>query len=315
MESILLQNNKLYLAENCIRSFTMPTFIPSIVFSAFGGLLTVLLYEKFIRKDCFLPYLYFGTTALLYSVANIFLIIFIHEEKEIDRLSVEHKIDVTHENALYGSLIISAVGLFFVNLACFRSLHELWIVCGYYLGKPFFTLSMFVLSCIPFCLTVIGNIVLIAESNKEEEMSAQVKIALILKMIGASCNVILILLYLGLLYTYYALNNEIATDERTVESPSKDKQRLVFLLFLVNLLVLIRYIYELYIVISVFEFGPTWDIYTYLVLVVADGILLLIVAYYVTNLTYKHVNVYNTARQHGHLTYKAIVHNKDEQYI
>lgn len=32
MDSLLLEDNEFYLAENCVRSFTTPALIPAIVF-------------------------------------------------------------------------------------------------------------------------------------------------------------------------------------------------------------------------------------------------------------------------------------------
>ncbi|EPB89529.1 hypothetical protein HMPREF1544_03613 [Mucor circinelloides 1006PhL] len=298
MDSFLLDDNILYLAENCVRSFTTPAFIPAIVFSAISGLLAVAFYEKFVRKEYFLPYFYFGNTALLYTVAHIFLIIFISEDNIVEE-SVEEDsehVDLTHEFALYASLIIASMGSFFINLGSFRLL-EIWVRRGQHknthLASYYLTVIAIILSTIPVVFSVAGDVVLIHESSQEREMADQVRVALILKLIGALCNIILVLLYISLCICYawsaYISNAcEKAIGTRLSQStlvPLKSTivdqtfKRVVVLLLVLGLLILLRFIYDFYIVVAIINLGPIWDVYTYLVLVVADGIILLIVAY------------------------------------
>ncbi|GAN07582.1 hypothetical protein MAM1_0167d07082 [Mucor ambiguus] len=301
MDSFLLDDNKLYLAENCVRSFTTPAFIPAIVFSAISGLLAVALYEKFVRKGYFLPYLYFGNTALMYAVAHIFLIIFIFEDNIVES-SLENQekeldnVDLTHEFALYTSLILTSLGSFFINLGSFRLL-EIWVRRGQHknthLASYYLTVIAILLSAVPVVFSVAGDVVLIHESSQEREMADQVKVALILKLMGALCNIILVLLYIGLCVCYawsaYISNAcEKAIGKRLSQStlvPSKPAivdqtfKRVVAILLILGLLIMLRLIYDFYIVVAIINLGPIWDVYTYLVLVVADGIILLIVAY------------------------------------
>ncbi|CEP15690.1 hypothetical protein [Parasitella parasitica] len=298
MACFILKDNISYLAENCVRSFTTPAFVPAIVFSAISGFLAVAYYEKFVRKDYFLPYLYFGNTALLYATAHTFLIIFVVEDNIISDLLEEdvEDVDLTHETALYASLIIASFGTFFINLGIFRLL-EIWVLRGQHknthLAPYYLTVITIILAAVPVVFSIAGDVVLINESSKEHEMVQHVKVALILKLMGAICNVVLVLLYIMLCICYawsaYISNAcEKAIGKRLSEStlvPSTPTvvdqtfNRVVTLLLVLGILVLLRFVYDFYIVVAIINMGPTWDVYTYLVLVVADGIILLFMAY------------------------------------
>ncbi|KAK4521418.1 uncharacterized protein ATC70_012033 [Mucor velutinosus] len=301
MDSFLLSDNKLYLAENCVRSFTTPVFIPAIVFSAISGLLAVAFYEKFVRKEYFLPYLYFGNTALMYAVAHIFLIIFISEDNIVED-SLENRqanldnVDLTHEFALYTSLILTSLGSFFINLGSFRLL-EIWVRRGQHknthLASYYLTVIAIFLSVIPVVFSVAGDVVLIHESSQEHEMADQVKVALILKLMGALCSIILVLLYIGLCVCYSwsayisntcekAIGRRLLQPTLMLSKPAIVDQtfkRVVASLLMLGLLIMLRFVYDFYIVVAIINLGPIWDVYTYLVLVVADGVILLMVAY------------------------------------
>ncbi|KAI8642595.1 hypothetical protein BD408DRAFT_416190 [Parasitella parasitica] len=124
-------------------------------------------------------------------------------------------------------------------------------------------------------------------------MAQHVKVALILKLMGAICNIVLVLLYIMLCVCYawsaYISNAcEKAIGKRMSEStlvsskPTVEDQtfkRVVALLLVLGMLVLLRFVYDFYIVVAIINRGPIWDVYTYLVLVVADGIILLSMAY------------------------------------
>jgi hypothetical protein len=246
---------------------------------------------------------------VLYAVSHIFLIIFVQEENNIKfaRDSGDEDIILTHENALYGSLIISACGSFFINLALFRLL-EVWIRVGQkkktfsHLPRGFVTLSVVILSLIPVAFSVAGDALLIIESSKEEEMSVQVRKALVLKIIGAACNVVLVIFYLALCVIYswsaYICNTvekaikyrhtapvgekgkEASPEvDHPLRKPKRTFRKVVIMLMALGVLVLIRFLYNLYIVLMVLLSGPIWDIYAYLILVVADGLIFLVTAY------------------------------------
>ncbi|CAO0791065.1 unnamed protein product [Mucor circinelloides] len=188
------------------------------------------------------------------------------------------------------------MGSFFINLGSFRLL-EIWVRRGQHknthLASYYLTVIAIILSTIPVVFSVAGDVVLIHESSQEREMADQVRVALILKLIGALCNIILVLLYISLCICYawsaYISNAcEKAIGTRLSQStlvPLKPTivdqtfKRVVVLLLVLGLLILLRFIYDFYIVVAIINLGPIWDVYTYLVLVVADGIILLIVAY------------------------------------
>jgi hypothetical protein len=234
------------------------------------------------------------------------LIIFVQEEKNIEsaRTSGVEDITLTHEKILYTSLIISACGSFFTNLALFRLL-EIWVRVGQQkkaftnLPRYFITLSTIILSLIPVAFSVAGDTLLVVESSKEEELVSQVRQALVLKIIGASCNVVLVIFYIALCVIYswsvYISNTVerafkhrdaapvVAGKESTVnillQKPKRTFRKVVIMLMALGLLVLIRFLYDLYIVLMVLLSGPIWDIYAYLILVVADGLIFLMTAY------------------------------------
>lgn len=228
-----------------------------------------------------------------YTLEHIFLIIFVEEEHQIDKDNTDGQ-DITHENALYASLTIASVGLFFALLAIFRLL-ETWIRAGLkrnlHLSKYYLTILAVLLCAIPFVFSIAGDIVLILESSIYEEMTGQVRKALVLKLIGASCNVTLALLFLILLISYsLSAYTRISGSKRYAESQEKlpaaagksDEQKfrtVALLLLTMGTLVLVRVLYDLYIVAVVTKSGPFWDINANLVLVVSDGLILLLVAY------------------------------------
>lgn len=188
------------------------------------------------------------------------------------------------------------MGSFFINLGSFRLL-EIWVRRGQHknthLASYYLTVIAILLSTTPVIFSVTGDVVLIHESSQEREMADQVRVALILKLIGALCNIILVLLYISLCICYawsaYISNAcEKATGRRLSQFtlvPSKPTivdqtfKHVVVLLLVLGLLILLRFIYDFYVVVAIINLGPIWDVYTYLVLVVADGIILLIVAY------------------------------------
>lgn len=247
---------------------------------------------------------------VLYAVSHIFLIIFVSEDNAIQELLLleEKDVDLTHEFGLYASLILAAFGSFFINLGAFRLL-EIWVRRGQHknthLASYYLTVLTIVLSTVPAVFSISGDIVLVHESAQEREMSQHVRIALILKLMGALCNIVLVLLYIALCICYawsvYISNVcEKAIGRRiSSQSPSSSTfigslkptastaalvvdqtfNRVVTLLLIVGLLILLRFVYDVYIVIAIINLGPIWDAHTYLVLVVADSIILLMVAY------------------------------------
>lgn len=236
---------------------------------------------------------------VLYAVAHIFLIIFVTEDNVIEEQLEEEDledVDLTHEFALYASLIIASLGSFFINLGSFRLL-EIWVRRGQrkntHLASYYLTVIAIILSMVPVIFSIAGDVVLIHESSQEHEMSEQVRVALILKLIGAICNIVLVLLYIVLCICYawsaYISNTyERAMSRKmsqTAPMPSKSTvvyqtfNRVVSLLLILGILILLRFAYDFYIVVAIINLGPIWDLYTYLVLVVADGLILLIVTY------------------------------------
>ncbi|KAI8967940.1 hypothetical protein BDF20DRAFT_897982 [Mycotypha africana] len=226
MDSILIDDEKLlYLAENCIRSLITPLLVPSIVYSIITGIISVAFYGKFIRNDYFLPYLYCGNAALLYSLQHVFSLIFIKEETDIDKLTLSailkepsSLLDFTHENALYGSLIITTIGSFFLNLALFRLL-EVWIRQGLqkyqHLTSYYLTVLYGVICALPFSCNLAGDSMLIIEAGETTEVLQQVIKALKLKLAGAACQVTLAVLYiiLCLYYTWIVFSHNIVANK------------------------------------------------------------------------------------------------------
>jgi magnesium-transporting ATPase (P-type) len=230
-----------------------------------------------------------------YSLAHIFLIIFVQEEQQLNANSIDNQ-DMTHENALYGSLTIAEMGSCFSLLALFRLL-EVWVRTGLkrnlHLTKYYLGVLALLVSAIPLVFSIACDIVLIKESSKEEEMSKEVKKALILKLIGASCIIILVIFFfiLCISYAWSAYTSNASEKNRNKISPSSsildEKEGLVeksfrntlVLLLVLGTLTLVRLLYALYIVIVVINMGPFWNISAYLILVVVDGIVLLLVAY------------------------------------
>ncbi|KAG2195615.1 hypothetical protein INT47_005983 [Mucor saturninus] len=284
MDQLLLPDDvSTYLAENSVRSLTTPTFIPAVIY----------------RRGYFLPYLYFGTAALLYSLAHIFLIIFTEEERQQQPEEIEdhheNDKDLTHENALYGSIVITAVGSYFAVIALIRLL-EVWIRVGLqrnlHLSKYYLGILSALLSAIPFILSLSGDIILVTESHKEEERARVVRKALILKLLGATFNVILILVYLILCsaYAISAFISNIAEESRR-DSVSRDLpldkkiyvkktfRDTIIMLLVLGLLTMARCVYDLYAVAELIKIGPFWDVYSYLILVVIDGIAFLVMAF------------------------------------
>lgn len=242
-----------------------------------------------------------ATLIVMYAVAHIFLIIFISEDNIIeDSLESGHEdlddVDLTHEFALYTCLILTSLGSFFINLGSFRLL-EIWVRRGQHknthLASHYLTVIAIFLSAIPVVFSVAGDAVLIHESSQEREMADKVKVALILKLMGALCNIILVLLYMGLCACYAwsayvsnacekAIGKRLSQSTLALSKPAIVDQtfkRIVVLLLILGLLIMLRFIYDFYIVVVIINLGPIWDVYTYLVLVVADGIILLVVAY------------------------------------
>lgn len=289
--------------------------------SILGGACAVACYEKFIRKDYFLPYLYFGNTAckglflllcnvsniifiilVLYAVSHMFLVIFVVEERDTYNVEDESQIDFSHNYGLYAGLIISAFGSYFINLASFRLL-ENWVRSGQnkdtYLSKYSITILCIIFSFIPVIFSVAGDIILTAEANRDVSRVSEVEKALALKLLGATCNVILSVVFISLFaicsWSAY-INNTIEKAIQKEKSRSQssllkseddikdcDKEyiektfkKVVIMLLSIGILTLIRFTYDLYIIIAVTIHGPVWDAGTYLVLVVAVGNLLLI---------------------------------------
>lgn len=224
------------------------------------------------------------------------MIIFVEEEKQQLIQSIdENDKDITHVNALYGSVIIAEVGSYFAIIALIRLL-EVWIRIGLqrnlHLSKYYLGILTALLSAIPFIFSLSGDIILIKESNNDDEMMKQVRKALILKLIGATCNIVLVLFYLSLClsYAFSAFTSNIAEksclkSNTSVLSTEKKEQvektfrETIIMLLVLGFLALARFIYDLYVVAVVIKTGPFWDVYTYLVLVVVDGIAFLVVAF------------------------------------
>lgn len=233
------------------------------------------------------------SNVVLYSLAHIFLIIFTEEERQQPAEGDDK--DVTHENALYSSVIITAIGSYFAVIALIRLL-EVWVRIGLqrnlHLTKYYLGIMAAVLSAIPFIFSLSGDVILIMESNQEVEVAKVVRKALILKLIGATCNVVLVLFYLiiCIAYAVSALISNMAESSRDESSlsalPAGKKEQMektfrdtIIMLLVLGLMVMARFTYDLYAVAVVLEMGPIWDVYTYLVLVVVDGIAFLAVAF------------------------------------
>ncbi|KAI9360496.1 hypothetical protein BD770DRAFT_384243 [Pilaira anomala] len=300
MDQIFLANNESFMAANLIRALTTPTLIPSIIYSVIGGILTIVIYDKYAKKGYFLPYIYFGTTALLYTFSHIFLVIFVEEERRniesvIDQNVEKNVTSIMHENALYISLIISAVGSYFALLAILRLL-EVWIRVGLqrnlHLSKYYLGVLTATLSAIPFVFAVCGSVIFIQESKKEEEEEDLIRLkkGLTLKLISASFYVVLILFYLIICLSYAwatYISNMVEKSVNQSEKNSISEEMIVlvertftktFLMLLtLGLLSLTRFIYDVYVTALMIKFGPVWDADTNLILVVITGIILLIV--------------------------------------
>lgn len=222
------------------------------------------------------------------------------EEKEIG-LSDEVT-TLEHETALYTSLIVSAFGSFFIGLALFRLL-DIWFrvrqkkkaltkLPGYSI-----TLTSVILWLIPLAFSVAGDAVLIVEASKEEELADKVQQAMVLKTVGAACNVALVIVYLalcGILASSIYISNSVEKASKQIDAaekqvspalndltrkPKRTFRKVVIMLMTLGTLVLIRFLYDLYIVLAVLLSGPIWDVYAYLILVVADGLIFLMTAY------------------------------------
>ncbi|GAA5816010.1 hypothetical protein MFLAVUS_009532 [Mucor flavus] len=285
MDQILLPKNAKYIAENLVRCLTTPTLIPSILYSVLGGILTFAIYDKYVRKGYFLPYIYFGTTAQRQYL----------ESHEGDNEQEDVK-SIAHENALYGSLIIAAVGSYFAILGLLRLL-EIWIRVGLqrnlHLSKYYLGILTAILSAIPFIIVICGDVLLIKESGlQEDEDSEQVKKALTLRLIASIFNVLLILFYFIICLAYawstYISNviektllksekNSIST--KTIALVQKTFKKTLSMLIVLGLLSLARFLHDLYVTALVIKDGPVWDANSYLVLVVIDGLALLTVTY------------------------------------
>ncbi|GAA5800115.1 hypothetical protein HPULCUR_005537 [Helicostylum pulchrum] len=203
---------------------------------------------------------------------------------------------IAHENALYGSLIIAAVGSYFAILGLLRLL-EIWIRVGLrrnlHLSKYYLGVLTAILSAIPFIIVICGDVLLIRESGlQEDEDPEKVKKALTLRLIASIFNVLLLLFYFIICLAYawstYISNviektlikseaNSISTE--TIALVQKTFKKTLLMLIVLGLLTLARFLHDLYVTALVIRDGPVWDANSYLVLVVIDGLALLIVTY------------------------------------
>ncbi|KAI8983882.1 hypothetical protein BDB01DRAFT_790458 [Pilobolus umbonatus] len=283
MDPILLKNSSKYLAENCIRAIIVPSFFPSIAYSVVMGGLAVALLEKYKRQNRFLPYLYFGVTALLYALSKVFTIIFSHEERNMKDDSID---DITHENVLYGALLIDSLASYFLIFALF-SLIDKWIRYGLkrcqYLSTTYIRVLSAFFSFVPLTLTLVGDGILITETKKNTEKGDLVKIALSLKLVGAIFYIILTMIYFILLNVYsWPACISINIADRMGSPFEADKKNFWYsmkCLFIIGILTLLRHVYNVYIVAAVIINGPFWDTTTHIALVFINGVLLMLVVY------------------------------------
>lgn len=236
---------------------------------------------------------------MLYTFSHIFLVIFAEEERRyiesVDDKNVENNVtSIMHENALYNSLLISAVGSYFAVLAILRLL-EVWIRVGLqrnlHLSKYYLGVLTAILSAIPFVFAVCGNVIFIQESKKEEEEDLiRLKKGLTLKLISASFYVVLILFYLIICLSYAWSTYISNVVEKSVNQSEKNliSEEMIVLvertftktflmLLIIGLLSLIRFIYDVYVIALMIKLGPVWDADTNLIIVIVTGLILLIV--------------------------------------
>ncbi|KAG2217740.1 hypothetical protein INT45_002389, partial [Circinella minor] len=224
-----------------IKSLTAPEFVVVLVAGILYGVGSILLLDKSKKHKFFLPYFYLGLSAMLVAVGKVFDIVWDKSE------------GIKNDYPLHAALILETISASIMILALFRLLqvwHQVGLRGG---GSGTSTLSIIAptITVIIMVVSIVGDVLLVRQdqlAEEDEEDVNQTHTALLVKFGGNFGNVILVLIYMGLVvYLVFA------TKRRGTMSPSattpitanlanirKNPNLLVPVLALLGILILIR---------------------------------------------------------------------------
>ncbi|KAI9259620.1 hypothetical protein BDA99DRAFT_513734 [Phascolomyces articulosus] len=222
-----------------ILSLTAPEFVVVVVAGILYGIGAILLFDKSKKYKFFLPYFYLGLSALLMAVGKVFDIVWDKSE------------GIKNDYPLHASLILQTIGTSVVILALFRLLqvwHQVGLRRG---GSGTRTLSILapVVTFLVMVVSVVGDVLIVkqdqaAEEEGGEEDVDQTHMALMIKFAGSLGNIVLVLVYIGLVI-YLAF---VTKRRATVSTPTtanlgsirSNPSLLVPVLLIIGTLILIR---------------------------------------------------------------------------